>query len=316
MPLNISTILPAVLKAKEVATQEYVDTTTANAIAGSGFVLPTEVAAAINNNTTTIDGSKITTGTIQAGAIAAGAITTDKLAAGSITTNKIAAGSVGSINIADTLQSDNYVAGSSGWKIGKDSGSIEVSDGVFRGQLQAGKYSVITESGLATKAVLHGYVQNIVSSSGVEFTKTFTIPVYPPNSSNSNRLSRFGGSVIQFFGKLVGIPITMYGDSTVNALQLAWGSDSGTMGVTITVDSSSSTFTIGELTRGTIVVGGITFLYSAGNGSTHTYNIGMYPIVELPHKTSDTPLTITIAATNTNNSGGVDNSFTYSVFNM
>ena len=79
MPLNLSTIKPAVLKAKEVATQEYVDNTTASALANSGFVLPKEVAAAINNNTTTIDGSKITTWTIQAGAIAAGAITTDML---------------------------------------------------------------------------------------------------------------------------------------------------------------------------------------------------------------------------------------------
>lgn len=81
MPLNLSTIRPAVLKAKEVATQEYVDNTTASALANSGFVLPAEVANAINTNTTTIDGSKITTGTIQAGAIAAGAITADKVSA-------------------------------------------------------------------------------------------------------------------------------------------------------------------------------------------------------------------------------------------
>lgn len=45
------------------------------------YVEPAEVAAAINNNTTTIDGAKITTGTIQAGAIAAGAITADKVSA-------------------------------------------------------------------------------------------------------------------------------------------------------------------------------------------------------------------------------------------
>lgn len=81
MALNLSKITPASLKAKEVATQEYVDTTTANAISSSEFVLPSEVAAAINNNTTTIDGSKITTGSIQAGAIAAGAITADKVSA-------------------------------------------------------------------------------------------------------------------------------------------------------------------------------------------------------------------------------------------
>ena len=71
MPLNLSSIKPASLKSKEVATKEYVDVTTASAIAGSGFVLPSEVAAAINNNTTTIDGSKITVGTIRTRAIVA-----------------------------------------------------------------------------------------------------------------------------------------------------------------------------------------------------------------------------------------------------
>lgn len=54
-----------------VATVDYVE--------GKGYVVPAEVANAINTNTTTIDGSKITTGTIQAGAIAAGAITADKI---------------------------------------------------------------------------------------------------------------------------------------------------------------------------------------------------------------------------------------------
>ena len=51
-----------------------------NSVTGvPNYVLPADVASAINNNTTTIDGGKITTGTIQARAIAAGAITTDLL---------------------------------------------------------------------------------------------------------------------------------------------------------------------------------------------------------------------------------------------
>ena len=43
------------------------------------YVLPAEVANAINTNTTTIDGAKITTGSITADRIAAGTITSDKL---------------------------------------------------------------------------------------------------------------------------------------------------------------------------------------------------------------------------------------------
>ena len=59
-----------------------------------GYVVPSEVAAAINNNTTTIDGSKITTGTIQAGAIAAGAITADKISSNAIDGRYITGGTI------------------------------------------------------------------------------------------------------------------------------------------------------------------------------------------------------------------------------
>ena len=163
MPLNISTITPAVLKAKEVATQEYVDNTTANALAGSGFVLPSEVAAAINNNITTIDGSKITTGTIQAGAIAAEAITADKLAANSVTTNSIAAGAVGSINIASTLQSDNYSSNTSGWVIRKN-GTAEFMDVILAGYGKVGNLSKSTTIAVASGVWVTNSWNDVVST--------------------------------------------------------------------------------------------------------------------------------------------------------
>ena len=91
-----------------VATVDYVE--------GKGYVVPEDLGA---TGTTVIDGGRIITGYISADRIAAEAITADKLSADSVTANKIAAGAVGSINIASTLQSDNYVAGNSGWRLSK-----------------------------------------------------------------------------------------------------------------------------------------------------------------------------------------------------
>lgn len=96
MALNTSAMTPAVLKAKEVATVDYVDLTAASTLStvqSTGYVLPDGVAAAVNNNTTTIDGSKITTGTVTASQIAAGTITAGTLAADAIS-GKVIEGSV------------------------------------------------------------------------------------------------------------------------------------------------------------------------------------------------------------------------------
>lgn len=59
--------------------------TTLGAVASQGYVLPTGVANAINTNTTTINGSKITTGSITAAQIAAGTITADKISTYNLT---------------------------------------------------------------------------------------------------------------------------------------------------------------------------------------------------------------------------------------
>lgn len=66
MPLNVGNLVPASLKSKEVATQEYVDS--------KGYVTSAAVQDAIANDTTTIDGSRITTGSIDASLIKTGVI--------------------------------------------------------------------------------------------------------------------------------------------------------------------------------------------------------------------------------------------------
>jgi hypothetical protein len=70
MAINIAQLTPASLKAKEVATQEYVDNSVPE-----GMVTETEVTTIIGN--TTLDGNKITTGYLSADRIAAGIIYDD-----------------------------------------------------------------------------------------------------------------------------------------------------------------------------------------------------------------------------------------------
>ena len=59
MAINPATLIPAVIKAKNVATEDYVDTSTDGMLTDSNF----------NTNITTIDGGKITTGTIDASVV-------------------------------------------------------------------------------------------------------------------------------------------------------------------------------------------------------------------------------------------------------
>lgn len=66
MAININELHPALLKAKEVATQEYVDGAIPDL---SSYVTSQEVTNAIVNDMTSIDGSRITTGTIAAARI-------------------------------------------------------------------------------------------------------------------------------------------------------------------------------------------------------------------------------------------------------
>lgn len=80
MALNIATITPAVLKAKEVATEDYVDTAVSN-MTISDATWQAKVQEAVNNDMTTINGSHIITGTIGANQIAANSITGNNIAA-------------------------------------------------------------------------------------------------------------------------------------------------------------------------------------------------------------------------------------------
>lgn len=76
-------------------------------------------ATDINNNTTTINGGKITTGTITASQIASNTITATQIAANTITASQIAANTITAsqlstdLAIVNVIRSTNYVAGTS-----------------------------------------------------------------------------------------------------------------------------------------------------------------------------------------------------------
>ncbi len=92
MALNIATITPAVLKAKEVATEAYVDTAVSN-MTISDAIWQAKVQEAVNNDMTTINGSHIITGTIGADQIAANSIMANMINADAIN-GKVIKGSI------------------------------------------------------------------------------------------------------------------------------------------------------------------------------------------------------------------------------
>lgn len=81
----------------------FTDDTTANTANSNALArtLPAEVAAAVNNNTTTINGSKITTGTISANEITANTITANEIINLGVTEAKIANNSVSNLQTSN-----------------------------------------------------------------------------------------------------------------------------------------------------------------------------------------------------------------------
>ena len=79
MGLNLSTLTPASLKSKNVATEEYVDSGISNLTKVEDISWQSEVQAAINNNATTIDGGKIVTNTLYGNRLIGNTVSADKL---------------------------------------------------------------------------------------------------------------------------------------------------------------------------------------------------------------------------------------------
>ena len=93
----------------------------------------TSLQSALDDNSTTIDGGKITTNSIDASSVKIDDTTISSDASGNLI---IKSGGVGSTQFANTIQSDNYQAGSTGWQINKD-GTVEFREATIRGTLNA-----------------------------------------------------------------------------------------------------------------------------------------------------------------------------------
>lgn len=87
------------------ATTDYVG----EVVSSSGYVRPSEVAAAINNNTTTIDGSKITTGTILADRINTTGLIAENISAEEISGKTIVGGRINGAIIEGVVIKASYL---------------------------------------------------------------------------------------------------------------------------------------------------------------------------------------------------------------
>jgi hypothetical protein len=142
-----------------------------------GAVAAADVATAINNNTTTVDGAKITTGTIGTSSLAANAVTTDKISVDSeilISNNagRIRSGDIGAGGTAGTFPATSADITGSGFLIGNDTSNSGTAKFLFGNDTQAIYWDGSTLS-LLGKFITDSNIASIDGSS--VSTQTFRI---------------------------------------------------------------------------------------------------------------------------------------------
>lgn len=109
LPCTISRMKLCKINADTI-TESYATTDYINeVVSSSGYVRPSEVAAAINNNTTTIDGSKITTGTILADKINTTGLIAENISAEEISGKTIVGGRINGAIIEGVVIKASYL---------------------------------------------------------------------------------------------------------------------------------------------------------------------------------------------------------------
>ena len=196
--LIADSVTAGIIAAGAVSTSELAaDAVTAEKIAAGAVVAESIAANAITS-------AKIGTDQVTANKIAASSIITSKIATGAVTAAKISVSELSAISadlgtisvdsahiddaaitsakIADTIQSDNYSAGSAGWRIKKD-GSAEFNGVVISRQLQvdSGSYSAGNIGGTTNDdptEVTPFYIQtNINVSAWAGTNKTYLVAI-------------------------------------------------------------------------------------------------------------------------------------------
>ena len=180
-----------------VASVDYVESV-AEDIYNTGYVLPEGVATAINFNSTTIDGSKITTGTINADSIAANSITANEIATNSITTSELNIDTLSAITTNTgtlSIDTNGYIkSGQSGYNsgvgfwLGDVSGTTKMSIGNSSGNNIRWDGTNLTLTGeiIQTGNIADEAVTKIARYSD---SSTYTIP-------NENSWNTFGSLTI------------------------------------------------------------------------------------------------------------------------
>mgnify|MGYP000373112999 CR=1 FL=1 len=115
---------------------------------------PSSETQTVSLGTSTIGTAQLVDGAITAAKFAANAITSTIVADNTITAAKIGADAITNAKISGDLQSDNFVAGSAGWRIRKSTGEAEFRNITLRGQVEdirsytAGNYEVYGDRGI------------------------------------------------------------------------------------------------------------------------------------------------------------------------
>ena len=208
MALDINTLVPASLKAKNVATEEYVDTSVVNDIAGNnnsfaqrlGYADYAAMVAAANNGQTVINGGYINTELIEAGAITADMINTTNLIADNINSSSMIVGNriVGSYIEGATIKAsylslDKELIVLTDWVSDQPLGNSVLIDGEYR-------LPTISSINIATET-------NLTVSGSTYFADTGVYP-YNSYSVDTNVRARAASPVISFEEEAVIISTT------------------------------------------------------------------------------------------------------------
>lgn len=179
--------------------------------------------------------------------IVRGTLNADDITAGTLSVDRIAANSLGTVKFTDTLQSDNFVSGTSGWQITIDTGNAEFNDILIRGDLESGNWDGTSPANLATEdtgATAGFYLDASVGAAqfegsiwlGGDLEMTGTGSVIRSADTNSDRIEIGGGDAYlkmyaDFLGSsilhaVVGYAATGYG---ANDLTISTESNSDNM---------------------------------------------------------------------------------------
>lgn len=226
-----------------------------------------------------INGNLLVTGTIVADKLAAGSITADKMVVGTITAASaiIADAAITNAKIGGDIQSTNYVAGTSGWRLDR-SGNLYAVNGQFMGSLSGADITGATGSFSGNLSAASGTFSGNLTASAISAVSTInigpnqvTIPLGANGAPSNTTYGGYGNNPnavidVQFVSLSIlstGAPIIVIYSSNI------------TYDSTTTTGSGSSGPVVVQLTRdGVAIQAGISGAYRDVPGAgTHTYTL-------------------------------------------